>query len=562
MNEQELNDDSLDEIDITTVTNVNHLQNTDTINIKDDSQNDSKSTIDPNHINYKLPTRQFYIVLISLIVVMIMTGLDITVVASALPEITTKFNSRDNYTTIIIAYLIGNTSLQPTFGKLADIFGKRPTMIFGLCIFLISSIVSGASTNFIMIIISRIVQGVGSGCLCAMANIICSDIVSVKKRGIYLEILNSVFSVALAIGPFVGGFFIDIISWQWAFYFNVPLCLIAMLGIGLYVKIPNSEGSFKEKIKRIDFVGTYFLIVTLVCLILALNWGGSSYYWSSPFILGLFATFLIMLFCFIIIEYKIAREPIIPFPLFRKKNILLCIVISFLSGSIFITFNNTFSMLYQDGRGFSAMISGLRIIPSFLITAATSIGSSWLIQKYGHIKDFLVIGSFLLGISCYCLSLIREHTPYYVELFIFLFYGICITIPLQFSLIYSQISAPIKLNAIATAVTLFFRMIGGVIGVAVFGMLIKIKFIINYRKDFPHIRRASVNDLQKLKNGPHYYVEAIRFSYCATFIPATVIMFLLSLLLKRLKYLSKIRKSSRSKQDDTPPIILEEEISL
>eukprot|EP00833_Pecoramyces_ruminatium_P015079 jgi/Orpsp1_1/1189111/evm.model.d7180000069575.1 len=111
-----------------------------------------------------------------------------------------------------------------------------------------------------MITISRAVQGAGSGCLCSMANIICTDIVSVKERGTYLGLLNSAFSLALAIGPLIGGFFTDKISWRWAFYINVPLCLISIIGIGLYVKIPIPKGSLIEKIKRIDFVGTYFLI--------------------------------------------------------------------------------------------------------------------------------------------------------------------------------------------------------------------------------------------------------------------------------------------------------------
>ncbi|KAG4087944.1 MFS general substrate transporter [Neocallimastix lanati (nom. inval.)] len=402
--------------------------------------------VDPNHVNYKLPKKQFFFVIFSLLISLAMASLDITIVATTLPSISKDFNSQDNYTWVILAYLLGNTSISPTCGKLADIFGRGPVMLTILTIFLISSTVCGLSKSFYMIVAARAVQGMGGGSIISMSNIICSDIVTVKQRGTYLGLLNSIFSLALAVGPLVGGIFTDTISWRWAFLINIPFCIIAIIFIGLFVKIPIPPGTFKEKVKRIDFFGTIFLISSVICLLLGLNWGGTTYEWSSPVILSLIGAFIVLISCFLFVEYKIAREPIIPFHLYKIKNIGICSIMSFMAGLVFITFNNIFSMLYQNGRGFSATMSGLRIAPAFVTLAIGSIGCGWLVEKFGHIKEFTITGGFALFFACFFVSLIGGNTPFYVECLIYLFYGFCISIPLQFSLVIAQTSAPPKCN--------------------------------------------------------------------------------------------------------------------
>jgi len=536
---------SINDVDITNAKSCS-------IEIKEiQPKNESKEKnviVDPNHVNFKLPKKQFFFVIMSLLISLAMASLDITIVATTLPSISREFNSQDNYTWVILAYLLGNTSISPTCGKLADIFGRRPVMIFVLVIFLISSTICGAAKSFNMIIAARAVQGIGGGSLISMSNIICSDVVSIKQRGTYLGLLNSIFSLSLAIGPLVGGIFTDVISWRWAFYINVPFCIICITCIGLFVKIPIPPGTFKEKVKRIDFLGTFFLIPSVICLLLGLNWGGTTYKWTSPVILSLIGAFIVLICCFLFIEYKIAREPIIPFHLYKIKNIGICSVMSFMAGLVFITFNNVFSMLYQNGRGFTATISGLRIAPAFVTIAAGSIGCGWLVEKYGHIKEFTIAGAFALFFGCFFVSLIGKNTPFYAEFFIYLFYGFCVSIPLQFSLVIAQTSAPPKLNAVSTAVTLFFRMVGGVVGVAVFGMVVKNRFSTNYKNAYPNVQEVSVNDLQTLENAHEHYIKAVNYSYRATFLPPALIIFILSLFLHKLRYNSKNSKNTSNKQ--------------
>jgi len=542
-----INNDQL-ELDISEVTTTESSSGTRTF-VKNLNKNDS--SIDSNHVTYEIPKKQFCFVFISLILCMAMASLDVTIFASALPVITKEIHAIENYVNIIVAYLLANIALQPIICKLAGIFGRRPLILTSLFVFLVSTIACTVLKSYTMLILVRVVQGASSGWMATLANIICTDIVPLKERQTYIRILNITYSLTYTIGPLIGGIFTDFLSWRWSFYINIPLCIISMIGIGLYAKIPNPPGTVLEKLKRIDFVGTYFFIVMMVCFIHAMNWGGSRYEWTSPIILGLVGSFVIFLCCFLFIEHKMAVEPIIPLILFKMENLSHCFIISFMSGIIYMSFNNTFSMLYQDGRGFSATLSGLRVAPAFFAIATANIICVWLLRKIGHLKEITIVASFALFFSCILISLIGENTPFYAEFFIYLLYGISITIPLQLSLVIANISAPLKLSTISTSVTLFFRMIGGVVGNIIFAMLIKNRFIDNYKTAYPNIKHIPLNDILNLENGQHFYVESIQFAYRATYLFPALIIFLLSIFLKKLQYI-KIAKSPKKEPEILP----------
>lgn len=533
------------ELDISEITTTESSSGTRTF-VKSFNKNDS--SIDSNHVTYELPKKQFCFVFISLLLCMIMASLDVTIFASALPVITKEIRASENYVNIIVTYLLANIALQPTICKMAGIFGRRPLILSSLFVFLVGTIICTVSKSYTMMILARAVQGASSGWLASLANIICTDIVPLKEKETYIRILNTTYSLTSIIGPLIGGIFTDFLSWRRAFYINIPLCIISMIGIGLYAKIPNPPGTVIEKIKRIDFIGTYFFIVTMVCLIHAMNWGGSKYEWTSPIILGLVGSFVIFLCCFLFIEHRMAIEPIIPLKLFKRENLCQCFIISFMSGIIYISFNNTFAMLYQDGRGFSATLSGLRVAPAFFAITIANLVCGWLVQKFGYLKEMTIVGSLALFFSCILISLIGENTNFYVEFFIFLFYGICITIPLQLSLVVANISAPLKLSTISTSVTFFFRMIGGVVGNIIFGMLIKNRFIDIYKKAYPNIKHISMNNFLNLENGQHFYVESIQFAYRATYLFPAIIIFLLSIFMKKLQFI-KIAKPPKKEPE-------------
>jgi len=490
--------------------------------------------MNPDYVPCELPKNQFVIVIISLMIALIMASLDITIVSCALPIISKQFHAFNNYTWVIVSYLLAQTVIQPTTGKLADIFGRRPAMLFMIIIFIISSAACGASKSFNMLIIARAFQGIGGGSIISMVNIIITDIVSLRKRATYMAIVNSVFSLSAIVGPLIGGLFVDTISWRWAFYINVPICIVAAILISLFVKIPTPPGSFMEKFKKIDFLGTLFVIGFSICLLFGLNWGGTNYPWSHPIIIGLLVGFVIFLGLFILVECKFAKEPIIPPNLFHQRNVIISAIGTFVVGFIFITFNNTIPMLYQNARGFLATDAGLRLTPCFVTLAVASIVSGILTGKFGHIKIHIIVGTISLAAATYLITLIKLDTVYWIELIIILLYGFGVGMANQNFLVIGQNAVPKPLIATATSTILFGRTVGGVIGVAIFGTLLKNNFIQNYFELHPEKGHVNMNSLSSLSDFNEPYMEALSMSYRVTIFPAAVIALLIAFLIKKM----------------------------
>jgi len=490
--------------------------------------------MDPDYVPCELPKKQFILVIISLIISLIMASLDITVVSCALPVISKQFKAFNNYTWVIVSYLLAQTVIQPTSGKLADIFGRRPIMLVMMTIFIVSSAVCGASINFDMLIIARAFQGIGGGCIISMVNIIITDIVSLRKRAAYMAVVNSVFSLSAIIGPLVGGLFVDTYSWRLAFFINVPICAFAALLIALYVKIPTPPGSFMEKFRKIDFLGTFFLVCFSICLLIGLNWGGTNYPWTHPVIIGLLSGFGVFLAIFILVECKYAKEPIIPPNLFHRRNVNISAIGTFVVGFIFITFNNTIPMLYQNARSFSATIAGLRLTPCFLTLAVASIVSGVLTGRFGHIKIHIILGAVSLVVATYLITTIKLNTVYWYELIIILLYGFGVGMANQNYLVIGQNAVPKPLIATATSTLIFGRTIGGVIGVAIFGTLLKNSFILNYLELHPDVKHVDMNYLSTLKEYNVPYMSALSTSYRVTIFPAAIIALVIALFIKNM----------------------------
>jgi len=494
--------------------------------------------MDPDYVSVKLPRRQFILVLFSLIISLVMASLDITIVASALPIISNEFKAYNNYTWVIVAYMLAQTIVQPTTGKLSDIFGRRPMMITMLAIFIIASTLCGCARSFNMLIIARGLQGIGGGSIISMVNIVVADIVSLRERATYMGIVNSVFSFSSVVGPLIGGLFADKLSWRWAFFINIPVCIVAIILIAMYVNIPTPPGTFMEKVKMIDFLGTFLLIGFSLCLLIGVNWGGTNYPWTSKIIISLFVASAIFLVLFILVECFVAKDPIIPPVIFHQRNVIISALGTFAVGFVFLTFNNTIAMLFQNARGFSATKSGLRLTPSFITIAISGIGSGILISKFGHIKLHIVIGSFLLFVATILISTINIKTPYFKELFIILLYGFALGITNQNYVVVGQNSSPKPLIATTTSTILFGRTISGVIGVALFGAILKNKFLQLYAKAQPFLYSQN-NDINNLTSLPLYnkpYMQALQFSYRVTIVPVAFVVFLLAIFVKRIEF--------------------------
>lgn len=504
----------------------NEIQKTDNNKRFNFKEANSKSL---DSVNVKLSSTKFMLVIIALMISLVMSSLDISIVSTALPTISSDFNSKDEYTWVITAYMLGNTSFQPMYGKFADIFGRRPVMIFALVVFAATSAACGAALNIKMLIISRGFQGISGGGILAMTNIIIADIVPLRKRGIYMGLVGAVFAFSSVIGPLIGGFFTDKLSWRWAFYINIPVGVVAVIVISLFINIPTPPGTFMEKFKRIDFLGTFFLVISIVSLLLGLSWGGSKYSWSSNVIILLFVGFAIGATIYLFIEWKVAKEPLTPFQIFKSRNVGLSCVISFTLGIGFLGFCNTVSLYYQDGRRISATMSGLRLVPQSIFISVGNIGSGWLIGKFGYIQRYMTVGGIILIISSYLITLFGMNTSYLFEVFPLSLFGLGVGCIMQNTVLITQQCAEKKFLAIGTTLNNFFRLIGGVMGVTLVGTFISNYFVKYYTEEFT-TAKVTVNDLHHVPKSEEYYVKAIKTAYTYVLIPAAVLTLIFILL--------------------------------
>ncbi|KAG4107276.1 MFS general substrate transporter [Neocallimastix lanati (nom. inval.)] len=508
------------------------------------------SVVDLDFIKYRFSTGKFILIYISIVLSLVMANLDTTIISTALSKINSEFHAYDSFTWVITVYMLTNTAIQPLCGKFADIFGCRTLMIFILIIFTAASFLCGIAPNIGVLIVGRALQGIGSGGIAALAFIIIADITSLRKRGIYMGVNGAIYAVTSVIGPLLGGFFTDQLTWRWSFFINLPIGIICIIFFVLYFKIPTEKSSFIEKFKRIDFLGTFTLIACLVVALLGLNWGGAKYSWKSPTIITLFIVSFALLIFYIIIEFKFAKEPITPPVLFKYRNITASSVTNFLEGIIFLNVINTLPLLYQDGRLFSATYSGLRLVPISVFLTISSMGTGYLIGKWGHIDIYIKLGCFFSIIAVYLISLIGIDTQYYIEFLIFIIYGLSCGVIYQNCIMVAQRASPPEYLSISTTITSFFNYIGGAIGVTVYGAILQNIFPKYYRDHNPNYRSVTVNDVHDIPDGNRIYVDAIQTTYLYSIFPVTILLFISSLFIQNIKESKSNKKDTKNNQEN------------
>jgi len=504
---------------------------------------------DLDYVKVKLSKVKFGLIYSSLLLSMVMASLDLSIISTALPKISSQFQAYESFTWIITAYMLTNTAIQPMFGKFADIFGRKFMIVLTLVLFIISSFVCGVSPNIGTLILGRAIQGIGGGGILALVNIIIADITPLRKRGLFMGVNGAIFSLSSIIGPLLGGFFTDNLTWRWAFYINVPIGFVCLIIFILFFKMPKEKGSFMEKIKRIDFFGTISIMSSLVCLLLGLNWGGQKYSWSSTIIISLFIVGIVLFIIYIIVESKFAKEPITPPSLFKYRNITASSLTSFFNGAAFLTCVNTLPLLYQDGRDFSATIAGLRLTPAVFCITISAIGSGFFISKWGHIDKYIKVGSFLMIFSSYCVTLIGKDTELYKEIIIFIFFGLSVGLIFQNCVMTAQQVSPPEYLAISTTLISFFNTIGAVVGVAIHGAFLQNVYPSLYKERFPKSKPITVNDIHNIEDGPKIYVESLQRTYRYTIVPASIILFICSIFIKHYKMNIKNNNTNKNMEE-------------
>ncbi|MBU3187779.1 MDR family MFS transporter [Clostridium estertheticum] len=457
-------------------------------------------------MNLNISKRKIYLVMIGLMLAMLMSSLDSTIVGTAMKNITDDLNGINNYTLPIAAYLLCATVATPIFGKLSDIFGRKKIYLIGIVIFMIGSIICGMSQNMIELIIIRGIQGIGGGIIISSTYSLVGEIFNARERGKYMGMIASTYGISSVLGPSLGGIITDYFGWRWIFYLNVPIGLISILLIFKY--LPDIKHGCKSKV---DYWGIITLIIMLTPLLIVLNLGGTSYEWFSFPVITMLLTSIVFLVIFIIVE-KNQEQPIVPLSLFNNSIFLVSVLLSFLS-SIIMFGIIIFIPLYMQGvLGTTATNSGVIIMPMTLSMVISSILSGRIISKTGKYKLQGILGFILILCGVVILNFININTSkvYIVISMLITGLGLGSTFPIFNIAVQNEFSN--RQIGVVTSGIQFFKNLGSSIGTAVFGLIFSISLKnnlsnFNWNGISDNIKNQ-INNTQTISN-PHMLNQVI-----------------------------------------------------
>jgi len=399
----------------------------------------------------------------ALLLGMFLAALDQTIVSTALPTIVGDLHGASHLTWVVTSYLLASTVSTPLWGKLGDQYGRKIFFQAAIVIFLVGSALSGFSHSMFELITFRALQGLGGGGLMIGAQAIVGDVVSPRERGRYMGLFGAVFGAATVIGPLLGGFFVEYLSWRWVFYINLPIGIVA-----LFVTAAQLPGELQRLHHVIDYLGTVLMASATTALVLFTSLGGTTYPWGSPEIVAMAVAGVVLTVVFLYVERR-ASEPVIPLGLFTNRVFSAASAVGFVMGFVMFGALTFLPIFFQDAKGVSPTASGLRLLPLMGGLLLASIGAGQLVSRWGRYKVFPVAGTFLMIVGLLLMSRIALNTgAWTIGAYLFVF-GVGLGLVMQVLVVAVQNAVPYEQLGTATSGATFFRMIGGSFGTAVFG---------------------------------------------------------------------------------------------
>jgi len=412
--------------------------------------------------------RMIMFVIFGLMAGMFLSALDQTVVGTSIRTIGDDLQGLSLQAWVTTAYLIVSTIATPIYGKLSDIFGRRPLFLIAILIFIVGSILASFSTSMVELAAFRAIQGLGAGGLMSMPLAIMGDILAPRERAKYQGYFLAVFGISSVIGPLVGGVFAGadqilwITGWRWVFLINVPIGIVALAIVWRFLHIPKQP----RPSVRIDWWGATTVIVALVPLLLVAE-QGREWGWGSPIALACYVVGALGILAFVIAETYMKDDALIPLKLFRSPTFSMATVIGVLVGFGMFGAMLTLPLYLQLVLGSSPTQSGLEMLPMILGLMLASIGSGQIIARTGRYRIFPIFGTLLMSVGFFLLTFLKYDSPYWHVAIAMLVIGLGLGQLMQTLTIASQNSVGLRDMGVATSGSTFFRQIGGTLGTAV-----------------------------------------------------------------------------------------------
>jgi EmrB/QacA subfamily drug resistance transporter len=418
-----------------------------------------------------LPRRDLVLTVGGLMLGLLLAALDQTIVGTAMPRIVSELQGFEHYAWVTTAYLLTSTAVVPISGKLSDMYGRKFFLLGSSVMFVLTSALCGLSQDMTQLIVFRGLQGIAGGVLTSTVFTVISQIFPPAERGRIQGVFSGIFGLASIIGPLLGGYLTDNLSWRWVFYVNLPVGLIAIAV--LWFSFPNIRPVMRER--RIDFLGAGTLVAGVVPLLLALSWGGNDYSWTSPTILGLFGIAAIMLVMFGVVESR-AAEPIIPLSLFRNRIVTVSVVaLMLMAVGMFGTI--LFIPLFIQGViGTTATQSGTVMMPMMMVMVTSSILGGQFISRTGRYKLIGLFGMSVMTLGMFLLSGMGPDTDYLTVVRNMIIIGVGLGPTMPVFTLAAQNAVKMSQLGVVTSLTQFSRSIGSTLGVAIFGTILTNRF--------------------------------------------------------------------------------------
>lgn len=408
---------------------------------------------------------------VGLMITMLMSSLSQTILSTALPTIVGELGGVEHMTWVVTGYILASTVMMPVYGRISDLFGRKPLIVIAIVLFVAGSVVGGFANDISVLVASRVLQGIGGGGLMILSQSAIADVVPARDRAKYMGIMGGVFAVSSVAGPLVGGWLTEGPGWRWAFWMNIPLGILSIAATLFFMRLPKVERTEKPKI---DYLGMLTIAAVTVAIVLVCTWGGGTYAWNSPQIIGLIIAAVVLGALFVLIESK-AAQPVIPLALFRSSNFVIATVAGLLTGVAMFGVLSYMPTYVQMVTGVNATVAGLLMIPMMGFLLVGSLVSGQIISRTGKYKVFPIVGTAVTAVGLYLMSTLTIDSPTWLMCTYIGIFGLGLGLGQQVLTLIVQDAFSSRIVGTATAAFNYFKQVGATVGSAVVGAIFALR---------------------------------------------------------------------------------------